>query len=168
MWIGKQIKKFSKEFLPAYTWKKILLIALESPELCSTLAAIKKLVNRRHKNNHNGKLWKGVNSKDQWRCCVTAMVWSSCTAQLQKRAPMMLPWWSSKYLWTEFHRRISKGDFCWSFSLSFNGGLFRGVLCFRNPTQNDLEFSLKLKLWAPVTDLLFSFYSETNDELSFV
>jgi hypothetical protein len=34
---------------PACTWKKILLIALESPELCSTLAAIKKLVNRRHK-----------------------------------------------------------------------------------------------------------------------
>jgi hypothetical protein len=27
-----------------------LLIALESPELCSTLAAIKKFVNRRHKN----------------------------------------------------------------------------------------------------------------------
>jgi hypothetical protein len=42
-------KKFSKECLLAFTWKKILLIALESPELCSTLAAIKELVNRRHK-----------------------------------------------------------------------------------------------------------------------
>jgi hypothetical protein len=42
-------KKFSQECLPACTWKKILLIALESPELCSTLAAIKELVNRRHK-----------------------------------------------------------------------------------------------------------------------
>ena len=37
-------KEFSKEFSPAYTWKKILLIALESPELCSTLAAIKKFI----------------------------------------------------------------------------------------------------------------------------
>jgi hypothetical protein len=42
-------KKFSQECLPACTWKKIMLIALESPELCSTLAAIKELVNRRHK-----------------------------------------------------------------------------------------------------------------------
>jgi hypothetical protein len=42
-------KKFSQECLPACTWKKILLIALESPKLCSTLAAIKELVNRRHK-----------------------------------------------------------------------------------------------------------------------
>jgi hypothetical protein len=41
------------------------------------------------------------------------------------------------------------GDFCGSFSLSFNGGLFRGVLYFRNHTQNDLEFSLKLKPWDP-------------------
>ena len=42
-------KIFSQKCLPACTWKKILLIALESPELCSTLAAIKELVNRRHK-----------------------------------------------------------------------------------------------------------------------
>ena len=49
--VNRQTNKgFSKEFLPAYMWKKILLIALESPELCSTLAAIKKFVNNRHKN----------------------------------------------------------------------------------------------------------------------
>ena len=42
-------KKFSKECLPTCTWKKILLIALELPEFCLTLAAIKELVNRRHK-----------------------------------------------------------------------------------------------------------------------
>jgi hypothetical protein len=41
-------KKFSQKCLPACTWK-ILLIALDAPELCSTLAAIKELVNRRHK-----------------------------------------------------------------------------------------------------------------------
>jgi hypothetical protein len=41
------------------------------------------------------------------------------------------------------------GDFCGRFSLSFNGGLFKGVLYFRNHTQNDLEFSLKLKPWDP-------------------
>jgi hypothetical protein len=43
------MKKISKECLPACTWKKILLIALESPELCSTLAAIKELISKRHK-----------------------------------------------------------------------------------------------------------------------
>jgi hypothetical protein len=42
-------KEFSQECLPACTWKKILLIALESPKLCSTLAVIKELINRRHK-----------------------------------------------------------------------------------------------------------------------
>ena len=42
-------KRFSQDCLPTCTWKKILLIALESPELYSTLAAIKELVNRRHK-----------------------------------------------------------------------------------------------------------------------
>jgi hypothetical protein len=39
-------KKISKECLPACTWKKILLIALESPELCSTLAAIKEVAQK--------------------------------------------------------------------------------------------------------------------------
>jgi hypothetical protein len=46
-----------------------------------------------------------------------------------------------------YEQSFAVGDFCGSFSLSFNGGLFRGVLCFRNHTQNDLEFSLKLKPW---------------------
>ena len=151
------MKKFNKECLSACTWKKILLIALESLELCSTLVAIKKLINKRH----NRKLWKGVKSKDQKSCYVAAMVWSLYTAQLQKSTLMMLPWWSSRYTRTEFRCRISKEDFCWSFSLSFNGGFFSGVLCFRNHMQNDLEFSLKLKLFGtPVTDLFFSFIAK--------
>ena len=78
-------KEFSQECLPAFTWKKILLIALESPELCSTVAAIKELVNRRHKELITiKKLWKGVKSKDQKSCCVAAMVGSLYTVQLQK------------------------------------------------------------------------------------
>jgi hypothetical protein len=84
MQIGKQIKKFSKEFLPTYTWKKILLIALELPELCSTLAAIKKLVNRRHKNLSQWKNLKKGKSKDQKSCCMAAMVGSLYSAQLPK------------------------------------------------------------------------------------
>ena len=150
MWIGKQIKKFSKEFLPAYTWKKILLIALESPELCSTLAAIKELVNKRHK-----ELITMKNFEKGWRAKIKRVAmwlqwWGVCILpSCKKRTLVMLPWWSSRYPWTELRRRISKGDFCGGFSLSFNGGLLRGVLCFRNYTQNDMEFSLKLKLWDP-------------------
>ena len=77
-------KKISKECLPACTWKKILLIALESPELCSTLAAIKELVNRRHKNLSQWKTLKKGKSKDQKSCCMVAMVGSLYSAQLPK------------------------------------------------------------------------------------
>jgi hypothetical protein len=93
-------KEFSQECLPACTWKKILLIALESPELCSTLAAIKELISRRHKELITIKTLKRV------------------------------------------EEQRSREFLC-----GYNGGIFRGVLCFRNHTQNDLEFSLKLKLW---------------------
>ena len=140
-------KEFNQECLPACTWKKILLIALESPELCSTLAAIKELINRRHKELITIKtLKRGEEQRSSF--CVAAMVGSLSTAQLQKRTPMVLPWWSSTRE-QSFAVESPKGIFCGSFSLSFNGGIFRGVLCFRNHTQNDLEFSLKLKLWDP-------------------
>jgi hypothetical protein len=77
-------KKISKECLPACTWKKILLIALESPELCSTLATIKELVNRRHKNLSQWKTLKKGKSKDQKSCCMATMVGSLYSAQLPK------------------------------------------------------------------------------------
>ena len=109
-----------------------------------------------------------MKSKDQESFCVAAMVGSLSTAQLQKRTPMVLPWWSSTRE-QSFAVESPKGIFCGSFSLSFNGGIFRGVLCFRNHTQNDLEFSLKLKLFGTfVTDIFFSFYRQTNDKISFV
>ena len=149
--MNRQInKKFSQECLPAFTWKKILLIALESPELCLTVAAIKELVNRRHKELITiKKLWKGWRAKIK-RVAVWLQWWGVyILPNCKKRIPIRLLWWSSLYPWIELRHRISEGDFCGSFSLSFNGGFSRGVLCFRNHSQNDLEFSLKLKLWDP-------------------
>jgi hypothetical protein len=84
-------KEFSQECLPACTWKKILLIALESPELCSTLAAIKELINRRHKELITIKTLKRGEEQRSKSFCVAAMVGSLSTAQLQKRTPMVLP-----------------------------------------------------------------------------
>jgi hypothetical protein len=84
-------KEFSQECLPACTWKKILLIALESPELCSTLAAIKELISRRYKELITITTLKRGKSKDQESFCVAARVGSLSTAQLQKRTPMVLP-----------------------------------------------------------------------------
>ena len=141
-------KEFSQECLTVCTWKKILLIALESLELCSTLAAIKELVNRRHKELITMKNFeKGWKAKIK-RVAVWLQWWGVCILpSYKKRTLMRLLWWSSLYPWTELRRRISEGDFCGSFSLSFNGGFSRDVLCSRNHTQNDLEFFIKIKLW---------------------
>uniref|UniRef100_A0A2N9FZY4 Uncharacterized protein n=1 Tax=Fagus sylvatica TaxID=28930 RepID=A0A2N9FZY4_FAGSY len=66
----KQSYLDNQECLPACMWKKILLIALESPELCSTV---------------EWKTLKKGKSKDQKSCCMAAMVGSLYSAQLPKK-----------------------------------------------------------------------------------
>jgi hypothetical protein len=71
-------KEFSQECLPACTWKKILLIALESPELGSTLAAIKELINIEHKELTTIKTLKRGEEQRINRVSVWLQWWGVC------------------------------------------------------------------------------------------